>query len=220
MFTLLAKAQLGYNYSQYDFGVSGSVNNAYTDAQTVKNTGALHLHFTYNQTPYVNYMVELQLGRLAGGDSVNTVSGRQFANNYTALSFRVQLQAGQFYDYSTSPMANAFKNFYISSGVGTIYNHMAIIHRNSLYIPGYTSTGDDNSQEIFIPVKLGYEFKVFNAYDEPTFKIDLGYQFNYVLGDDLDGMKAGQYKDFFNQFIIGFKFAIGGSTSYSKKISY
>lgn len=215
--TLMAKAQLGYNYAQYDLGVSGSVNNAFTDAGTVNNTAALHLHFTYNQTPYINYMVELQLGRLSGGDSVNTLSGRQFVNNYTALVFRAQLQAGEFYDYSGSKMANAFKNFYISTGVGTIYNHMAVINRESLYIPGFASPGLNDSQEIFIPAKIGYEFKVFNAFEEPSFKVDIGYQYNFVLGDELDGIVAGKHFDTFGQLVIGFKFAIGGVTSNSKK---
>lgn len=220
MLALFTKAQLGYNYAQYDFGVSGSSNTAYTDAETQKNTAALHLHFTYNQTPYVNYMVELQLGRLAGGDSIKTLSGRQFVNNYTALVFRGQLQAGELYDYSDSQIANAFKNFYISSGVGIIYNNMASINRNSLYIPDYTSTGLDKSSEIFIPAKFGYEFKIFNVYDEPTFKIDIGYQYNFVLGDQIDGMKTGQFRDTFSQFVVGVKFAIGGVTSYSKRIPF
>jgi hypothetical protein len=218
--TLLAKAQLGYNYAQYDFGLSGIYQKAYTDAATQKYTGGLGIHFTYNQTPYVNFMAEFQLGRISGGDSVTTLSGRQFRNNYKALTFRGQLQAGEFYDYSNSKLGNAFKNFYISSGIGLIYNHMDIINRNSLYIPDYTATGLDDSQEIFIPAKIGYEFKVFNVYNEPTFKVDIGYQHNFVLGDQLDGIKSGKYLDSFGQWVIGFKFAIGGVTSYRKEIHY
>ncbi len=220
IFALLAKAQLGFNYAQYDFGVGGTSNKAYTDAETMKNTAAVNFHFTYNQTPFVNYMIELQLGRLAGGDSLHTLSGRQFQNNYTSLTFRGQLQAGELYDYSTSQLANAFKNLYVSSGIGIIYNHMAVINRESLYIPDYVSTGMDDSQEIFIPAKIGYEFKIFNSFNEPTFKVDVGYQYNFVLGDQLDGIKAGRYRDAFGQFVIGFKFAVGGVTSYRKRIYY
>jgi hypothetical protein len=79
--TLLAKAQLGYNYAQYDLGLGASLNYAYTDAETVKGTPAAQLHFTYNHTPFLNYIAEVQLGKLAGGDAVNTLSGREFKNN-------------------------------------------------------------------------------------------------------------------------------------------
>jgi hypothetical protein len=33
---MLAKAQLGYNYAQYDLGVAGALNYAYTDAELLK----------------------------------------------------------------------------------------------------------------------------------------------------------------------------------------
>ncbi|UEG52614.1 hypothetical protein LLH06_16815 [Mucilaginibacter daejeonensis] len=218
LISFLAKAQLGYNYAQYDLGVSGALNYAYTDAETIKGTPAVHLHFTYNHTPFLNYIAEVQLGKLAGGDSVNTLSGRQFKNNYSAVSFRVQLQAGELINYENSMFFNALKNIYVSSGIGVIYNNMDEIHRNSLYIPDYTSTGRNNSSEAFIPIKLGYEFKIFNSYDEPAVKLDLGYQHNLILGDQLDGIKAGIHKDMYKQFVVTLKFGIGGYTSYRKSI--
>lgn len=216
---LLAKAQLGYNYAQYDLGVAAALNYAYTDAETVKGTPAVHLNFTYNHTPFLNYIAEVQVGKLAGGDALRTLSGREFKNNYTAVSFRTQIQAGELMNYENSTIYNALKNVYLSAGIGVIYNNMSEINRTSLYIPDFTSTGRNTSSEAFIPMKVGYEFKVFNSYDEPSFKVDLGYQYNYILGDQLDGIKAGTRKDVYSQFVIGFKFAIGGYTSYRKAIT-
>jgi hypothetical protein len=216
---ILAKAQLGYNYAQYDLGVAAALNYAYTDAETVKGTPAVHLNFTYNHTPFLNYIAEVQIGRLAGGDSLLTLSGRQFKNSYTAVSFRGQIQAGEFLDYENRTIFNALKNIYLSAGLGVMYNNMTEINRTSLYIPEFTSTGRNNSSEVFIPMKIGYEFKIFNSYDEPSVKVDLGYQYNYVLGDQLDGIKAGVRKDMYMQFVVGIKFAIGGFTSYRKTIT-
>ena len=216
---LLAKAQLGYNYAQYDLGVSAALNYAYTDAETVKGTPAVHLHFTYNQTPFLNHIAEVQVGRLAGGNSLLTLSGRQFKNNYTAVSFRTQIQLGEFLNYERSVVFNALKNVYTSGGIGVIYNNMSEINRQSLYIPDYTSSGRDKSTEFFVPLKAGYEFKIFNSYDEPSVKIDLGYQYNLMLGDQLDGIKSGTRKDVYSQFVVGVKFAIGSFTSYRKQIS-
>jgi hypothetical protein len=216
---ILAKAQLGYNYAQYDLGVAAALNYAYTDAETVKGTPAVHLNFTYNHTPFLNYIAEVQIGRLAGGDSLLTLSGRQFKNSYTAVSFRGQIQAGEFINYENRTIFNALKNIYLSAGVGVMYNNMTEINRTSLYIPDFTSPGRNNSSEVFIPMKVGYEFKIFNSYDEPSVKVDLGYQYNYVLGDQLDGIKAGVRKDMYMQFVVGIKFAIGGFTSYRKTIT-
>jgi len=216
---LFAKAQLGYNYAQYDLGFSAALNYAYTDAETVKGTAAAHLHFTYNQTPFLNHIAEVQIGRLAGGDSLLTLSGRQFKNGYTAISFRTQIQAGEFLNYERNVVFNALKNVYASGGIGVIYNNITEINRQSLYIPDFYSSGRNNSTEFFVPLKFGYEFKIFNSYDEPAIKVDLGYQYNLVLGDQLDGINSGNRKDVYTQFVLGVKFAIGGFTSYRKQIS-
>ncbi|MBS7563960.1 hypothetical protein KHS38_06045 [Mucilaginibacter sp. Bleaf8] len=217
--SVLAKAQIGWNYAQYDFGVSGALNYAYTDAETVNGAAGLNLNLTYNYTPFINYIAEVQYGRLKGGDHQRTLSGREFNNQYTAVSLRAQLQAGELLDYAHDGFTNALKNFYISAGVGAIYNNMKEIYRNSLYVPGYTSTGRNTSTELFIPLKAGYEIKIYNNYDEPSVKLDFGYQYNPVFGDQLDGIKAGKRNDSFSQFVVGIKFAIGGITSYRKQIS-
>jgi hypothetical protein len=215
----LSKAQLGYNYSQYDFGFGGNVNKVYGDAETSKNTPSVHINFTYNHTPYINYVAEAQVGVLEGGSEA-TKSGRYFRNVYKAVFFRGQLQAGEFIDYSDSKVFNALKNIYASAGFGFIINDITSINRTSFVVPNYTTPGETNAHELLLPIKLGYEFKVFNRYDEPSFKIDIGGQYNYDFGDNLDGFSAGLTKDKFVQYSITLKFAIGGVTSYRKKISY
>lgn len=215
-----AKAQLGYEYAQYDLGVSGGLNKVYGDAQTQVQTKSIHVNFNYNVSPFVNYVLEAQTGDLQGGDAETTTSGRQFTNNYKAVILRVQLQAGEFFDYSRGRISNAFKNFYVSSGVGYVINDMTYINRVSILQPGFTTDGLDNSTHIMIPARIGYEFKFFNQYNQPSFKIDIGYQYNFVLGDNLDGFTAGELNDKFSQITLGFKFALGSITSYRKQISY
>jgi hypothetical protein len=215
----LSKAQLGYNYAQYDVGFGGNTNMVYGDAETSKNTPSAHINFTYNHTPYINYVAEAQAGVLEGGSEA-TKSGRYFKNVYKAVIFRGQLQAGEFIDYSKSKIFNALKNVYASAGFGLIINDIQSINRTSFVVPNYTTPGENNTQELFLPVKLGYEFKVFNRHNEPYFKIDIGSQYNYVFGDNLDGFNAGRSNDKFVQYSITLKFAVGGVISYSKKISY
>jgi hypothetical protein len=41
--TLVSKAQIGYDYAQYDIGFGGSLNQVYGDAEIVKTKPAAHV---------------------------------------------------------------------------------------------------------------------------------------------------------------------------------
>ncbi len=209
---MAAQAQVGYNYSQYDLGLSASFISPKTDFQNPHSSAAFHAHFTYNYTPFLNYIAELQIGSVKA-DSISGVGNYAFNNNYTSIAFRAQLQLGELIDYSQSPFKNGFKNFYLSSGIGVIYTDLNISQAD-------ISTSETHGSNIFIPIKIGYEAKLFNDYNEPWAKIDIGYQVNYILSDNFDGYTNGKYNDAFTQFVIGFKVGIGGRTSYRKAINY
>ena len=218
---LLSKAQIGYDYSQYEVGAAAGFNSVYGDAQPQTLTPSFHLNLTYNPSPFANIVLEVQMGRLAGGDSLKTATGRQFTADLTAVQLRGQLQLGEIMDYSQSQFKNALKNLYFSGGMGYVISHITSISRYSIKTPGFYTPGVLNSQEPFIPLRIGYEFKVFNKYKQPAFKVDLGYEYNLVLSDNLDGYTSGSHFDIYSQFIVGFKFAFGGSIiSYRKQIPY
>lgn len=217
---ILSKAQIGYDYAQYDVGASVGFNQFFGDTKTSTATKAVNFNFDYNQSAFINYIVEVQVGKLAGGNAETDLLGRQFAADYHYFAFRVQVQAGEVMDYSQSQFLNAFKNLYAGVGVGTIYSNITSINRYSILMPGYYTPGEDKAQEIFIPARIGYELKLFNSYQRPDIKIDIGYQYNFILGDELDGFKGGYHKDSYSQFTIGAKFSIGGVTSYRKQIHY
>lgn len=211
---LVVKAQVGYNYSQYDFGLSAGFNSPKTDFVKAGKSYSAIGHFTYNFTPYVNYIAEVQVGSIKG-DSLAIFPGSSYSynNNFTTVSFRAQLQMGEIMDYSRSQFSNFFKNIYVSAGVGVIYTDLKI------YDTGIEAV-ETKGSNIFIPIKAGYEFKFFNDYSEPVVKLDIGYQYNYIFSDNVDGVTAGKTSDAIKQFVIGLKFGIGGSTSYRKAINY
>ncbi len=221
-FCLTAKAQLGYEYAKYDIGFGGAASRVVgSDAETITIAPTGHINFTYNQTPFINYVIEAQGGILKGG-SVTSKSRRYFENKFAAVMFRVQLQAGELIRYSDSRLMNGLKNFYVSTGAGFVINKLDI--DSTLRVPdptGYYTPGRNHSNQVLIPTRIGYEFKLFNKYNQPSFKVDIGYQLNYILGDALDGFETGRSQnDAYDQFFIGVKFAIGGVTSYRKSISY
>ena len=215
-----AKAQLGYEYGEYDVGFAGGANTVVGDAETTIRTKSAHINFTYNPSPFINYVLEAQTGDLRGGDAFTTNTGRQFTNNYVAVFLRGQVQAGEFMDYSQSRIKNALKNLYFSTGVGYMVNKMTSINRESVLTPGYTTPGLDNSNSIIIPARIGYEFKIFNSHNQPMIKIDLGYQMNFSMDDNLDGFTAGLERDKFAQITLGVKFSVGSINSYKKQINY
>jgi hypothetical protein len=207
------------NFAQYDIGAAGSFNSVKSDALTAKSTISPQITFNFNQTPYLNYVLEVQAGKLEGGDSTKDKLGLQFSNSFTAFYFRIQLQMGEIIDYSNSAAANAYKNLYISSGVGYVVNHLKT-NRYSLTKPTVYTPGFNNSNEIAIPLRIGYEFKIFDVYGQPSVKIDIGYQKNFILGDDLDGFIANKNNDSYGQITLGVKFSIGSFNSYRKQIAY
>lgn len=217
---LVSKAQIGYNYSQFDLGAAVGFNSFYGDTQTPVSTRAISFNFDYNQTPYINYIFEFQAGKLMGGDSVKDRYGRQFSADYNYYAFRAQVQAGELIDYSSSPVFNFFKNAYVGAGLGMLYSNIKTINRYSLQLPGFYTPGPESAKELFIPARIGYEFKIFSKYQKPEYKIDIGYQYNIVFGDELDGFRAGAHNDAYGQVSIGLKISVGGETSYRKQITY
>lgn len=207
-----AKAQVGFNYAQYDIGFGGGMNSGNTDFTKSSHKYSGHINFTYNFSPYINYVIEYQAGNLAG-DSLKFVPYAKYVDNYTALTFKCQVQLGELIDYSGSEFKNAVKNFYLGAGVGVCYSDAQAGTRDTLY-------AEAKASNIMIPLKVGYEFKVFNDYNEPWMKVDLGYEYNYVFSDKLDAVLGGKSRDAFSRFAISFKFALGGTTSYRKQINY
>ena len=216
----LSKAQIGYDYGRYDIGFSLGFNQFYGDVVTPKSTKGVNFNFNYNQSPFLNYIVEAQFGKLEGGDAINDPLGRQFSTDYQYFALRIQLQAGEIIDYSNNGLANALKNLYVGTGVGIIYSKISSINRYSVQFPGYYTPGINKANQLFVPIRFGYEFKIFNRYQRPDIKIDIGYQYNYVFGDELDGFKGGHLNDAYAQFVIGVKFSLGEITSYRKQINY
>ena len=220
--TSISKAQIGYDYAQYDIGFGGVANKVYGDAETVKTTPGAFVNFTYNHTPFVNYVVEFQAGKLEGGHPLST-SGRYFKNIYKSLVFRAQLQAGELIDYSNSVILNGFKNLYISSGFGYVINDIREVNRQSPVFEDFYTFGEDKTSELYIPVRLGYEFKIFNRYNEPQFRVDVAYTFNTAFGQGLDGYINPYSKaslKFYNYVSVGVKYCFGSTRNYRKDVGY
>ncbi len=226
--SLSVSAQIGYNYHQFSLGAGISSVKIHGDLNKAYAQNAYNFNINYHYTPFVTFSTEAQFGKLqsANADTSQVYYGEQSSNKYTAVIFHADVQLGEFInyndDFSSIPILtkilNGAKNIYVGTGAGIIFNKMDYINRTDFIDPNVTIGGKDKSNELIIPVRIGYEYKIYNGYDEPQIRIDLGYQANYSTGDNMDGFKSGKYGDWFSQLTFGIKIGIGGITSYRKPI--
>jgi hypothetical protein len=236
----LAEAQLGYNYKEFGIGLDVHYERGYTNITRQDNHIGANINFIYNYSPYIPVTAELQFGTLSGGGLTPKYDpfGREYTNHYEAFLLHADFQLGEVIDYSESDILNIIKNFYFGTGVGIVFNSN-VVQRTNLYygedVPGYGKVpnygpasyvfpGSDSRINLTIPMRFGYEFKLYNDYEEPYMAIDLGYTHNLVFGEGLDGYDDPPSKfknnatDQYRQLVIGIKFFFGNITSYNKLI--
>jgi hypothetical protein len=220
-----AKAQGGYNYNSFGFGIGGGIVHSLADLKKGYNDKAFNANLTYYYSPYVPIVLEFQIGKLRGGGDEVAVDKdtRKFENKYKALMLHVDYQLGDAIDYYRSDFLNIIKNFYGGIGVGAIFNDVKN-NRYSLLDQTYRFPGKDKSVNVIVPLRFGYEFKIYDYYGVPKFGIDIGYQHYVTFGEGLDGYEdpTSRFKnnapDQYRHITIGFKYNFGTEHAYDKSI--
>jgi hypothetical protein len=228
---LTVKAQDSYNYSQYGIGFFGSSNFPYADLRSGNQGKTYNITGYYNLTPYIPLGLEFQFGSLSGGSILTDSYKRQYDNHYKAVIVHGDFALGEILNYDGSALLKVFKDFYVGTGVGLINNNMAFIQRTNLIgskdqpAGTYTFPGKNSGINLMVPLRIGYEYKIYNAYDEPFIGINIGYIHNMTWGEGLDGYTdpSSGFKnnapDQYRQIIVGIKFNFGGSIPFIKAIN-
>jgi len=228
LLTMAAKAQSGYNYQEWGVGIGVFSERGYTNITQQNNylgLQSINANLIYNYNPYIPIEFEIQSGKLSGGGNAPDLDpfGRHYTNNYIAAIVHADFQLGAGIDYSDSWFLNIAKDFYIGTGIGLISNSNKV-QRYSIYDPTYKFPGVDNSIDLMIPFRVGYEFKIYNDYNEPSWAIDVGYIHNVAFGEGLDGYDdpSSKFKnnalDQYRQITVMVKWYFGNVTSYTKLI--
>lgn len=220
------KAQGSLNYAMYGIGISASSNHPYADLKKEYNNKSFAITANYFYTPYVPIGLEFQFGKLSGGGNTVDLDRdlRRYENNYKALILHMDVQLGEVISYERNTFLNIVKNFYAGSGVGGIYNKVDVNRTQQGSVPLYTFPGKDSGVNFIVPLRFGYEFKFYNAYDQPNIRLDIGYQHNLTFGEGLDGYNDPSTKfknnalDQYRQITIGIKVNLGGEGSYDRDI--
>lgn len=229
--TLYLKAQDSYNYSKFGIGVFASSNRPYADLKLSNKGKSYNITGYYNLTPYVPIGFEVQTGGLSGGSIISDQSKRAYDNHYTAFILHGDFALGEVIDYEDNFFMRIVKDLYVGTGVGFIHNNMAFIQRTNLIpdatfaVGEYTFPGQNSSMNLLVPIRFGYEFKIYNSYDEPFIGINIGYIHNITWGEGLDGYTdppttfRNNSPDQYRQIVVGIKVNFGGVVPYSKQIN-
>jgi hypothetical protein len=224
----MVKAQGDYNYMPFAVGAGVSTIRGYTNVAKQNNTLAANLNITYYDSPYIPITFEIQKGRLWGGSRVTDPYSREYENNYMAFIIHGDLQMGEIINYYRGDITNILKNFYVGTGIGLVDNNVQN-QRTDLFSQGYAAgtyvfPGSDHTKNFLISLRLGYEFKFYDEFDEPQFALDLEYVHNLVAGEGLDGYDdppskfKNDFPDQYRQITVGFKYDFGRIRYYSKRI--
>jgi hypothetical protein len=231
LIAITALAQSGYNYYEYGVEAGASYIRGYTNITKQYDHPAFNLAFVYNYNPYLPISAEIQAGTLSGGGLAPSQDpyGRQYTNNYKALIIHADFQLGAGIDYDNNWFLSIVKDFYAGAGVGLIYNSNTV-QRYSIYTPPYPQPGyykfpgQDTNIDFMVPLRFGYEFKIFDSYNEPAFAIDIGYTHNLVFSEGLDGYNDPPSKfknnaiDQYRQITFSVKYFFGTTVSYNKLV--
>jgi hypothetical protein len=206
---ITSRAQVDVNYTQFAVGAGASYIRGYTNLNIQQNHFAENVNFTYYYTGYIPITAEIQSGTLSGGSVTLDPYGRQYTNNYLAMILHGDFQFGQITDPD-----NFFKDFYVGTGVGVISDNDKV-QRTSPADPGYVFPGKDQSLNLMVPLRVGYEYKILNSFDEPFIRLSISYEHNVVFGQGLDGYDdpSSKFKHNFpaqyRQISFGIKFDFG-----------
>jgi len=228
--SLVLKAQDSYNYSPYGIGFFASYNLPYADLKIANRGKTYNITGYYNLTPYIPLGAEVQFGDISGGSTTLDQSGRQYDNHYKAFIIHGDFALGEAIDYEGNFFLRLVKDLYAGTGFGLISNNMAFIQRTNLYATGYpvgtyVFPGANKSLNLIVPIRFGYEFKIYNAYDEPFIGLNIGYIHNITWGEGLDGYIdpptgfKNNSPDQYSQIVVGIKINFGPSIPYTKQIN-
>jgi hypothetical protein len=224
-----AEAQSGYNYYPFGVGAEASLMRGYTNVPRQYEHPGVNLNLIYNYNPYLPIAAEIQDGQLSGGGLTTNLDryGRKFDNHFVAVVFHADLQLGAAIDYSDSWVLNIVKNFYFGTGFGFIKSSNVVQRTNVLPQDGstdYVFPGKDHTLDLMIPLRGGYEFKIWDSYNEPMMAVDLGYAHYIAFGEGIDGYDDPPSKfknnaiNQYRQFTLGIKFFFGNTLAYNKLI--
>jgi OOP family OmpA-OmpF porin len=192
------------SYRTWSIGVGVGVLTPFTPFKQNREDFIYHgtdLGYSVNIKDQIIPSLGIQLSYLGGKVSGSAGEDPAFSSYSTKLKYAIDL-SGNFTLANISWMNN--KNGiqpYLTAGFGLAG------YQPTFVANGTPITVDHNIKNAYIPVGLGLKFNL-----SPAMNLDLGYQVNFVDGDNLDAFNYGSSNDKFSYAHIGLEFALGSSS--------
>ncbi|HEX7366836.1 MAG TPA: hypothetical protein VF273_07065 [Pelobium sp.] len=192
--------------------------------------GSLDYYFT----PFIYGGVGYNMVQLKDGPDKHN---RAFISDFTSIEIRGNVSAGQFIDYSYSPFLYAIRNANVGLGIGFISgkNNVADFPPGTdastptsptVPFPRRTHAGDLGKSKfsgvIALPISIGYNLNIYNAYQEVKFVVGFQYKMVFTTSDDLDGFAddpnifQNNAKDAYTTMGVSLKYIFGPKSLYFK----
>lgn len=193
-------------FQQLTIGGSVGATKALAGASVHKNDIAFSGNIGYYPTPYANFILEGQGGKLVGSPAAATLykNKKTFVNNYESLVLGANISLGGFYDNPGDGWHKYISPFYFGGGVGFVNNSVTRLDQFTLQtviVPNHTN--------VVVPIKIGYEFTAATKDEIPVLKVDLSYSLNFT-GRAIDGYydQSALAIYFYTYASVGLKYAI------------
>lgn len=201
LFPLLLSAQR--NFHRFSIGAGAGLTQSRGDVKGSPTSKLINASADYYLTPFLHGGLELQTGNLTGLDATNI---RYFNNNFKAIITSVKIHLGQFLkddDYRSGLVEKTVRGLFIGSGAGIIKNNQTEIYRQR---DNPLTNGLNNNKDVFVAFSAGIDNSGFHN----RMIAGIRYQYNYALGDQVDGYsRRGSRNDVFSNITFSLKYKFG-----------
>jgi OOP family OmpA-OmpF porin len=188
-------------FRTWSIGINGGILTPYTIFRGKDDFLNPHAEFGYGGFVKDQILPSfgLQANFLRGNISASNSRSGDYASFKTDLKYAIDLSA----NYTVANISWMHKQ-------GVIQPYLTAGFGMSAYQPQFTSTAGVTSvvnhdiKNAYIPVGVGVKINL-----SPSINLDLGYQVNFVDGDNLDGYNYGTTNDKFSYAHAGLEFALG-----------
>lgn len=217
LYSCLSNKVYSQFHAPYNVGLSIGAAKMYADLSNRNIDPAANATIDVFLNPFLSIGGEGQAGKLSGSDEFS----RWAINNFVTGNINIKVRAGQFigplndyrkfqYDYGT--FRHYLSYAYVGTGFGIIRNMIEAQRYNEFVdeFPAESFEGLNRNFEALIPLNIGIDIPLGTMFYKPTWAININYQFNFVLGNNVDGYNNSFSKnnDVYSYFSIGLKKAL------------
>jgi hypothetical protein len=209
--TLCVTAQS--SFYKISLGAGAGMTRSYADLQEKNYAGAFYGTADYLFTPFISLGMEVQSGKIEGGQRRPDLYGRRFTNNYQSFTLNGKMALGQIINYKHHTFLSHLKGLYVGSGIGFIQNGVDELSKSLGNVPNQVYLS--SSTEPVIPFNLGLNYFFPNRNGQYKYVANINVQSNITIGEGMDGydttfltLRNGK-ADIFSFFSFGIKYNFG-----------